>query len=280
MAARPVCVVTDAAVDLPAESTRHLPIEVLPITVTFGAVTIQHGKDPDLVTFYRLLRENWHSPTTAAPSPAHTAERYKALLNQGYDILSIHLASTFSTTALQCARLAEELDSRRIAVIDSGQMSAGLGLMVVTCARAAAEGEPLERLEQMARAMVPRVRLAGALQSLDYVRRSGRVPGLPAAVGQFLHIKPLFEVYRGQVTLLGFSRTVRQATSRLVELVRKWGALQEMAVIHADNAGWASELIESLAPFSPSAPVLMDAGPTIVSHVGPGAVGVAALLAN
>lgn len=280
MAARPVCVVTDAAVDLPAESTRHLPIEVLPITVTFGAVTIQHGKDPDLVTFYRLLRENRHSPTTAAPSPAHTAERYKALLDQGYDILSIHLASTFSTTALQCARLAEELDSRRIAVIDSGQMSAGLGLMVVTCARAAAEGEPLKRLEQMARAMVPRVRLAGALQSLDYVRRSGRVPGLPAAVGQFLHIKPLFEVYRGQVTLLGFSRTVRQATSRLVELVRKWGPLQEMAVIHADNAGWASELIESLAPFSPSAPVLMDAGPTIVSHVGPGAVGVAALLAN
>jgi DegV family protein with EDD domain len=280
LASRPVYVVTDAAVDLPANSTHHLPIEVLPITVSFGSRSILHGREPDLETFYRLLRESRHFPTTAAPTPAHTAERYAALLDQGYDILSIHLASSFSTTALQCARLAEELDSRRIAVVDSGQMSAGLGLMVVTCARAAAAGEPLARLEQMARAMVPRVRLAGALQSLDHVRRSGRVPGLPAAVGEFLHIKPLFEVYRGQVTLLGFSRTVRQATRRLVELVREWGPIQEMAIIHADNAGWASELVESLAEFLPSIPTIMDAGPTIVSHVGPGAVGVAALLAN
>ena len=80
--------------------------------------------------------------------------------------------------------------------------------------------------------------------------------------------------------LLGFSRTVRQATRRLVELVREWGPIQEMAIIHADNAGWASELVESLAEFLPSIPTIMDAGPTIVSHVGPGAVGVAALLAN
>ncbi|MGC8826501.1 MAG: DegV family protein, partial [Anaerolineae bacterium] len=89
MAARPVCVVTDAAADLPANSTHHLLIEVLPITVSFGSQTILHGREPDLQTFYRLLRESRHFPTTAAPAPAYTAERYAALLDQGYDILSI-----------------------------------------------------------------------------------------------------------------------------------------------------------------------------------------------
>lgn len=280
MVTRPVCVVTDAAADLPADGVHHLPIEVLPITISFGTHSLQHGKDSDPRNFYRLLREDHPFPTTAAPPPALIVERYTALLDQGYDILSIHLASAFSSTCFQCSRLAKELDSRRIAVVDSEQMSAALGLMVCACARAAAEGEPLARLEKMACSLVPRARLAGALQSLEYVRHSGRVANLPAVVGDWLRIKPLFEVYRGQVTLLGFSRTARQATERLAKLVQKWGPLQKIAVIHADNAGWAAELATALAPLSSSDPMVLDAGPTIVSHVGPGAVGVAALLAK
>lgn len=275
----PVCIVTDAGADLPSSYLVNSRVRVLPITITFGQRSFLHGVDLDTQTFYRMLHETGEIPTTASPPPWRIRALYQELIEGGYDVLSIHLSSTFSSTYYQCLMAAREVAPEHIALVDSRQMTIAQGLLVAQSAQYADAGASLDDVYRYALELIPRVRLAGLLQTLDYVEHGGRIPNLAVRVGGLLRVRPLFEVIRGEVSPLGFVRSESQAIRRLVRQVQSWGPLERVALIHADNPTLCTQLYEALNP-PPTSTLIAEAGPTIVTHVGPGAIGIAALLAS
>jgi DegV family protein with EDD domain len=275
---RPVRIITDSTADLPSDIVERLGILTIPISINFGTTTYLHGVDIDSRTFYQMLARREAFPTTSAPPPAWFEQVYAEQLDAGYDIVSVHLASTLSSMFDGAASAARRLHSDRIAVIDSGQLTMGLGLLVQVCAQEANAGAGLEAVSELARQSAPRLRLAGILDTLDYVHRGGRISATQAMIGSWLRIHPLFEVEQGDVRPAGYARTARKAVSHLVKLVAGWGPLKTFTMIHANNPDLCRELEQHLTSRLATHPAgRVEAGPAVVTHVGPGAVGVAGI---
>ena len=279
MTSRPVRIITDSTADLPADVAQQLGIVTVPISVNFGARTFLHGIDIDSPTFYQMLAGNNVHPTTSAPPPAWFKKIYAEQLDAGYDIVSVHLASTLSSMYDGAATAARQLRSDRIVVIDSGQLTLALGLLAQICARQAMAGVDLETLSQLAKGFVPRLRLAGILLDLDYVHRGGRISQTQAVIGTLLHIRGLFEVVEGDVRPAGRIRSMHRALDKLIDLVAGWGPVESSVTIHANNPDLCQQLERRLTKrgLSPGAG-RFEGGPAVVTHVGPGAVGVAGIL--
>ena len=278
MTYRPVRIITDSTADLPAEIIDRLGILTVPISINFGTRTYLHGIDIDSSAFYQMLAESEVPPTTSAPSPAWFERVYAEQLDAGYDIVSVHLASTLSSMFDGAASAARRLSSDRIVVVDSGQLTMGLGLLVQACAQEVNAGGNLETISQLAQRVAPRLRLAGILHTLDYVHHGGRISATKALIGTLLHIHPLFEVKQGDVRPAGYARTIRKALDQLVNLVAGWGATESLATIHANNPELCVELEQHLEKELSAHPVCrVEAGPVVVTHVGPGAAGVAGI---
>jgi DegV family protein with EDD domain len=165
-----------------------------------------------------------------------------------------------------------------VTVIDSGQITMGLGWQVIAAARAAQANEPVERIIELVTAMMPRMRVYAALDTFEYLRRSGRVSWTKSVVGAVLRIKPMIEFREGQVLPLDRVRTSRRAMARLVELTEALRPLEALAILHSNWPDGARELRGRLDHLSPRDPVLtVDVTPVLGVHVGPKGLGIAAV---
>lgn len=271
-------IVTDSMADLPEDLVRELSIEVVPIYFSFEAWNGPDDGRFDKTRIYRAMRESPAVPTTAAPSPGEFLATYQRLADEGaQDIIGLFLATPLSSIGSNARLAAQQVQGARVHVLESGQVSLGIGFQVLEAARAAAQGASVDEIISRVRAIATRTYVAGFLESIMFLRRGGRVGWATAWVGDLLQIKPLASYHQGEATLLGKVRTYRRALTFLVEWVRRLGPLERLAFLHTDVApDILAELQAALADqVVDEAPWVVEVSPVFGAHVGPGAVGVA-----
>lgn len=276
-----VKVITDSTSDIPAELVEKLGITVVPSYVMFGTESYRDGVELSRQQFYEKLASTRDIPTTAAPPPAIYQEVYRHLAEETEEMVSIHLASRYSGIYSSAAVAAQGVSGARIAVIDSDQVSMGYGWLVVAAAEAAQRGASYDEIVTLVQGMKPRTRVLAALGTLEYLHRGGRVDWIRAMVGTLLRIKPIVEVRMGEINLVERARTLRRSLGRLLVLVQELGPLERAIVLHTNAPSLASSFADELQRVNPDWKRLIEqAGVTIASHAGPGAVGVACVTAQ
>jgi DegV family protein with EDD domain len=273
-------IVTDSTSDIPPDIARELNITVIPVHVIFGEESFDDGVTITREEFYRRLKTTKALPTTSTPSIGEFAEVYQRV---GGEIVSIHVAAKWSSL-LNVARLGAELaPEAQITFFDSGKLAMGLGWQVILAARAAQQGRSAAEIVQMLQAAKQRVRLFAALDTLEFLRRSGRVNAFLARFGQLLSIKPIIDVGDGEVSMVDRVRTRHAAVDRVREMTYNLGPLQSLAVLHTANYDTARALADEFAMSITHLhePIIVCEATTAVgTHVGPHALGIAAIVAE
>lgn len=270
---------TDSTSDLPKYLIEQFELEVVPSILILDGKEYADGIGISREDFYKRLPSIQTPPTTAAPSIGDFSARYDSLLRRGCEhILSIHAAGAL-TTIINSARQAAQDFPEKITVIDSLSMSLGLGFQVLAAAEAAEMG--LQAALDAIQATRKRLRLFAALDTMENMRRSGRVPAVVTMLGSLLQIKPLIEIANGEVKALGAVRTTKQANERMLNLLLQEGLLERLAILHTGAEPRAREFLNTLMQkASQSVPrdILMVNVTTVIgTHVGPNGLGFAAV---
>jgi len=205
---------------------------------------------------------------------------YRSLAGEADEVIAIVISSNLSGMYNVAHLGAQGVPGLKVHVVDSGQVTMGLGWMVIAAAEAAAEGQSTQEILALIEDMKPRVHVYAMLDTLEYLRRSGRVSWARAKAAQILRVKPIVEVLLGKVRDLGRTRTRRRAIERLVELTRTLGPLEGLAILHS-YAPEVDDLRNRLAELCSPKRLLTVAVTTIIgAHVGPRALGVATVTAR
>jgi DegV family protein with EDD domain len=273
-----VAVVTDSTACLPADSLERLRISVVPLRVTMGARTAIDGVNVSSAEVSRALRAKVQV-STSRPAPAEFATRYRELLVAGAShVVSIHLSSALSGTWESATLAAQDFAHGVVRVVDSRSTAMGLGFPVLAAAELAAAGGSAAEVQGAATATVDHTRTFFYVDTLEYLRRGGRIGTAAALFGTTLSVKPLLQLVEGQIVALEKVRTSTKALARLVELtVRAAGRDPvDLAVHHVSAAERATTVETQLREQLPRLGVstISELGPVIGAHLGPGVVGV------
>ncbi len=270
-----ISVVTDSACDLPPELVSDHAIAVVPLTIRFGAEELVDGRDLTPARFWERVSGSPVLPETAAPSPGAFEQVFREAAAGGADgVVCITLASTLSAT-FQAATLGAESarDALPVTVVDSRAVSMGQGMMVLAAVRRAASGGTMDEVADAARELVERTRVFAALDTLENLRKGGRIGAAQALLGSLLSIKPIIEVTGGTVEPESKQRTRGRSLRYLADKVRSFGPVSNLAVVHG-QAPDVDEFLALLAGAGDEAPVVSQVGAVIGSHAGPRVVGV------
>ena len=273
----PVAIVSDTCHYLPAEVVAEHDIHLVSLYIHWRDETIRESEITDLDAYYARLRDSYELPTTSQPSIGDFLGVYEPLLAAGHDIVSIHLAGGMSGTVSAAHQARERLGGRaeRVHVIDSATACGGQGFIVLAAAAAAREGADASAVAERARRARAELRLWFAIDTLEYLRRGGRIAGAQAWLGSALKIKPILTV-ESEITPVERVRTSRRAFERMVELLRT--CAEEDAdvwmVQHIQAPREARELARrGIELFGHGPLMISEIGPVIGTHVGPGLLG-------
>jgi DegV family protein with EDD domain len=276
-----VRIVTDSTCDLPSDTIEKYGISVLPLYINIGNQGYLDGIDITRAQFYSNLPTYDRHPTTAVPSPLKFRAMYNTLADEGAsEVLSIHVSGALSAI-VDVARVAgKETTSVPVTVLDSRQLSLGTGFLVETAAKMAAAGHSLREILEALNNQIKRSHVFAALDTLEFLKRSGRMNAFLAAFGALVQLKPILTMFDGKPGTLRV-RTRDGAYRRLVELLRAVGPLERVAIVHTNAHERIAELREMAADYLPTGELLtMDITPVIGAHIGPGAVGFAVVAAE
>jgi len=270
-----VRVVTDSACDLPTEVYEQLGIEVVPLTIRFGNREYVDRKELTTEAFWQQLETADVLPETAAPSVGAFEESFRALHDDGADgIVCINLSARLSATMQSAQLAAKALDGLcPIEVIDSENASMGIGNLVLHAARRAAAGADVETITKEVVDRRSRQRLFATLDTLEYLKKGGRIGGARALLGSMLSIKPIIAVVDGAVEEAGKVRTRSKALQFVIDRIPE-GNVESMCVLHSAPPD-LDHFIELVQPKVPGAEMIVGhIGPVVGVHVGPGALGI------
>ncbi len=272
-------VVTDSTSDIPKELAESLGIEVVPCYINFGDESFLDQVELSREDFYRRLISSPAHPTTAAPPPGLFAEAYQRALKTATGIVSIHPPDRLSALRQSAMNGWKLLQSEiPYLALDAGQLSMGLGWVAVRAAQAAVEGATMEAIEELVASLYKRVHLYAALESVDYLQRSGRVGWARGAIGKLLRVRPLIKLFQGSVSSEGYVRTRKKAIEGLLSRVRGLGELGTLTVLHTNAPELAERFRQRLALLPVPEPALtINATPILGTHVGPDGVGFVAI---
>lgn len=278
-----VRVVTDSACDLLDETLTELGIGLVPLRIRFGDEEMVDRFELSTKDFWARCASSSELPATAAPSPGQFQEAFEAMAAAGADgVVCVNLSSKLSATIEAARQAARALEGTlAVRVVDSLSVSLGQGLVATEAARAAAEGASVDEVAEVAEKTVGDMLLYGAIDTLENLKKGGRIGGARALVGSMLAIKPVIEVRDGVVEQESKQRTRGKSLRYLADKVKTAGPVSRLAVFSAD-APDLDEFLEMLSGVTPlDGPLLLgDVGPVIGTHTGPGAIGVAWLPAR
>lgn len=277
-----VTVVTDSTAYLPPQLMAGNPISVIPLNVIWGDKTYLDNVDIHPHEFYSKLKQNKSIPTTSQPTPAAFIKVYEKLLEQGHEILSLHISAKLSGTVDSAQQARNELDPQKIEVIDSELTSMALGFPVLAAAKAAKEGATLEECSGLARRCCKNSGALFTVSTLEYLRRGGRIGGAAAFLGTALDLKPILTLVDGKIEPIERVRTLNKALDKLIENLKtkvdKRVPLQ-IAIIHAECPKLAEKLMErtrdAFGMSEIDIAITSEISPVIGTHTGPGTIGIA-----
>lgn len=272
-------VVADSTCDLPVSIAKSNHITVIPTCINIGNKTYLDGIDMSRDQFYENLPNFPATVQTSAPGPDAFIQTYEKLAGEGAEeIISIHPPKRLSNLFNVAQLAAGAIKGVRVTALDLGQVSLGTGLLAVKAAMAARAGERLDAIIKMLLDCASQTHLYAALETMEYLRRSGRVPGILVSIGSLLHIKPVVAVYKGDIALTK-NRTIYAATEYIIRQIKSLGALDQVAFIHTHARKRVEDLMHSVKEIIPLNPVplVVEVTPVLGAHVGTGAVGMVAI---
>lgn len=282
-AARRVAIVTESTCCLPPDVAQRHGIEILPIPYSLGEAEYRDGVDLTRAQFYELLRTTHAVMRTSPPSPGEYLQAWRHADERGEDILTISVDGSISTMsrstrlALQLAPSA--LPQARIQIVDSHSAGMGQGFVALAAARLAATGAPLSAVVAEAQRVASRAQLVVALDTLDYLARSSRIPQVAAIIGGMLSIRPVFAMGASGLHVLARPRTRSRSIARVLEHLRASvpaGARLHAAVQHASAEREARELELAIrADYDCAELYTTEFTPVMGGYCGPGLLGVA-----
>ena len=274
-----VAVVTDTCHYLPADLVAGLELREVSLYVHRGARQDREA-DLDLDEYYRGLRTTGELPTTSQPSVGDFLGVYDPLLAEGHDVVSIHLSGGLSGTVQSATQAREQVaergDGDRVAVLDSSTACGGEGLMVLAAAHAARQGGSLTEVAEHAQAARQALKQWFCIDTLEFLKRGGRIGGAQAWLGSALRIKPILTV-ESEITPVERVRTSGRAFERMVEYLRSRheDGADAWVVQHIQAPDQAALLVDRGREIFSSEPLFVsEVGPVIGTHVGPGLLGV------
>ncbi|MEO8468465.1 MAG: DegV family protein [Chloroflexota bacterium] len=278
----PVAIITDSASDLDPAYAAELGIGVVPLAVTFGAETFKAGVDLSTLEFWkRMTAPSAPFPTTAASAPGDFLAAYQAAFDGGADsIVSIHVAGTLSGT-IKSAEIAKGmLPGKDIRIVDTLGASMCEGLLAELAVAMAKDGATAEEIAEVCEGRRGDIAMIVALDTLEYLKRGGRISGAQAAIGTLLSLKPIIEIKDGAVETRDKVRTRSKARERAIELIAS-RPMERLSVLHTTNADvelFRDQLVARAKGGIDPAKVTIDlVGPSVGPHLGPGCVGAVVL---
>ncbi|MEK7693015.1 MAG: DegV family protein [Chloroflexota bacterium] len=270
-----VHIVTDSTSDISKALADEHGITVIPLTVSFGQESYSDGVDLTAEEFYARLQLTKTLPTTSQPPPALFQYAYQHLASRG-DVVSIHLSHKFSGTVDAARAAAREVAPDRITVVDSGSVSMGLGMCAIAAARVARAGGTSAACVAAAESVAGRLRIAVAFETLEYLRRGGRIGRAAAFLGGLLRLKPILTVKDGETFPVTRVRSRARALDELFALCARDERIDEIAIMHTTTPEDAAALAERARAARPGVPLHLGRfGPALGVHGGPGMLGFA-----
>ena len=275
-----VRIVTDSACDLPQSVADEWGISIVPLTIRIDGHEYVDRADLTPAEFWAKCALSSTLPETAAPSPGQFETTYQKLAAEGAgSVVVINLSGELSAT-MQSAQLAARdfnanaANSIKVTVVDSCSATLGLGLIVADCARLARGGASHDAVVQRASELALRTKVWGALDTLENLKKGGRIGGAKAMLASALAIKPIIEVRDGKVEQGGKQRTRSKALAFLVETLINAGPVENLMVMHADCSD-VDAFVEMLRPHYEGTIIVGDIGPVVGTHAGRGTIGIA-----
>ena len=270
-----VHIVTDSTSDISKELAEEHGITVIPLTISFGTESYRDGIDLSADEFYARLQITKALPTTSQPPPALFQHAYEHLVTRG-DVVSIHLSHKFSGTIETARAAARDVAPDKISVVDSTSVSMGLGMCTIAAARVAKAGGTREACTAAAESVAGRLRIAVAFETLEYLRRGGRIGRARAFLGGLLRLKPILTVKDGETFPVTRVRSRAKALDELFALCAVDKRIDEIAIMHTTTPEDAASLADRARAAHPGIRLYVGRfGPVLGVHGGPGMLGLA-----
>ena len=267
-------VVADTTCGLPPDIYRRLGIPMIPQVINFGAESFREGVDIDAAGFLSRLRAGKDLPKTAAPYPGDFIDVFRECLARGESVVCAHPSADVSGTVRSAEIARQDFPDADIRIIDTRTIAGPLATLVLEADALAKQGASADAVEAHVRGLMPRARIYFLVDTLEYLRRGGRIGGAAALMGAVLQIKPILTFREGRVDQFERERTKKKALARIKELIMSdsaRGADAHVTVMHADALAEAEELAGDLRTALGAGEVLvMDLVPAVVTHAGPG----------
>ena len=273
-------IVTDSSCDLPGDAVAQHRIEVVPQTVRFGEEELLDGEELSTEEFWRRLTTGSMLPKSAAAPVGRFQDAFARMGSAGADgIVAIVVSSKVSATFQSATLAAEQFPAGiPVRVVDSRLVSTALGLAAIEAAEVAATGASIEEVEAAARSACERGRIFATPDTLEYLRRGGRIGGAAALIGGLLDVKPLIAFEDGRVAAAGRVRSRKRALAAVLDHIQEQGdSISRLAVVHSDPVE-LPEFLQSVAAIYQGEVMVAHIGPAVGTHIGPGTVGVAYLV--
>ena len=271
-------IVTDSSCDLPQEIIQKHNITVIPLFINVGDQSYLDGVDLSRQEFYERLPGFKPAPKTAAQGLEVFQKTFEHLAAEGAtEILSIHISTKLSAIVDIARTAAKETTRLPVTVFDSRQLSLGTGFQVLAAAQAVTQGRSLNEILSMLEEQIRKTHVFAALDTLEYLKRSGRMNFAISAIGTLLQIKLFLKMYNGEPTAERV-RTRKGAMKRLVELLKEYGPYEKVALLHSQAARRAQELLQEVRDLLPEGEIWVEEiTPVLGAHIGPGVIGFACI---
>ena len=273
-------IVTDSACDISLEEAEELNVEIVPLSIRFGDTEYTDLTDLSVTDFYEKMEARDLLPATAAPSPGAFEVAFKKCHDAGADaVLCVNLSLALSATG-QAAQLAADAVSEIIPVtcIDSSSITSGLGTIIRRVAAAAKDGRNMDELIALVEGLTKRTRIYATLDTLENLKKGGRIGGATAMVGTMLQFKPCLDLSSGEVVEAGRQRTRKKSLLWLREVLEAEENIEDLCIIHG-NAPDVDEFVETISDLIPRDSIrVTQLGAVIGTHGGPRVLGVTYLV--
>ncbi|WPX08369.1 DegV family protein [Anaerocellum danielii] len=271
-----VTIVTDSTCDLSPQMLKRFGIKMVPLNVYFGEEVYKDWAELDPVTFYQKLSQSTELPRTSQPSPEDFVNVFKEEIENGNEVVSIHLSSKLSGTFNSACLARDMLDSSKIFVVDGKSASIGTGILAILAKRLADEGKSAKEIAERITKKTATIRHLFAVETLEYLKKGGRISPAKATIGSILNIKPILHIVDGVVEPLDKVRGMKRALPRIIEEVKNKGLDLKGQVCGFCYAGVLDEAVDYIEMINkelkPGELIVTQIGSVIGTYVGPGTV--------
>ncbi|EJO5347984.1 DegV family protein [Clostridium botulinum] len=268
-------IITDSTADLPSHIVEKYDIEVIPLFVSFGDKVYKDGVDIKLGQLFGKIENENLFPQTSQVNPQRFYEYYKKYIDKGYSILSIHISSKMSGTYQSACLAKDMIGSHNITVIDSNNVTSGLGLLVIKACKLRNEGLSMEQIVNGVKETMPHIKSVLAFETLDYLVKGGRLSKTAGFIGNVLGIKPILAVEDGEMVVKDKVRGSKKAIRAIFEYINKLGLKkgEPCVLLHVENKDILGTLRDNLNQGETDF-IECTVGCVVGIYAGPGACGI------